>query len=351
MSTQSLLRREHPLASPAAQVERLRELGDRYDFARPLAEAGLWPLRAVGLDTLQINVGKLCNQSCAHCHVDAGPDRRETMSDEVLEACLSLLIDGGIRALDITGGAPELHPRFRELVTRAAGAGKHVMHRCNLTAILLPRYADIPELLAEHDVEIIASLPYYLPKQTDRQRGDGVFQKSIVALRRLNELGYGTGGSRQLNLVTNPVGAFLPGDQGALTRDWKRELDRRYGITFDNLFTITNMPISRYLEFLDDSGNLERYMEKLRGAFNPVAAQGVMCRSLISVGYEGAIYDCDFNQMLEMPAGTETGDAPNIAEASAAELVDVLARRTIRTAPHCFGCTAGAGSSCGGATA
>ena len=351
MSTQSLLRREHPLASPSAQVEHLRGLGDRYDFARPLAEAGLWPLRAVGIDTLQINVGKLCNQSCSHCHVDAGPDRREAMSDDVLEACMSLLIEGGIRALDITGGAPELYPRFREIVIRAGEAGKHVMHRCNLTAILLPKYSDIPELLAAHDVEIIASLPYYLPKQTDRQRGDGVFDKSILALRRLNELEYGSGGTRRLTLVTNPVGAFLPGDQGALARDWKRELDRRYGVTFDDLFTITNMPISRYLEFLDDSGNLERYMEKLRGAFNPVAAQGVMCRSLISVGYEGTIYDCDFNQMLEIPAGTERGDAPNIAEAPAAELVDLLARRTIRTAPHCFGCTAGAGSSCGGATA
>jgi len=349
-ATQSLRWREHPLASAAAQRDRLHALGERYDFARPLADAGLWPLRAVGIDVLQINVGRLCNQTCAHCHVDAGPDRREVMSDEVFEACLALLIDGGIGTLDVTGGAPELYPRFRELVTRAAEAGKHVIHRCNLTAILLPRYADIPELLAQHDVEVVASLPYYLPKQTDRQRGDGVFDKSIEAMRRLNDLGYGTGGSRQLNLVTNPVGAFLPGDQGALTRDWRRELQRRYDVTFDHLFTITNMPISRYLEFLDDSNNLERYMDKLRGAFNPVAAKGVMCRSMLSIGFDGAIFDCDFNQMLEMPAKTVHGDdAPNITKLAPEDLVALLGKRGIETAPHCLGCTAGAGSSCGGA--
>ena len=349
-TTQSLSKREHPLASAAAQLERLHALGGRFDFARPLADAGLWPLRAVGLDILQINVGRLCNQTCAHCHVDAGPDRKELMSDEVVEACLALLIDGGIGTLDITGGAPELHPRFREIVVRAATAGKHVMHRCNLTAIMLRKYADVPQLLAEHDVEIVASLPYYLPKQTDRQRGDGVFDTSVEALRRLNELGYGRGGKRQLNLVTNPVGAFLPGDQGALTRDWRRELERRYGVTFDHLYTITNMPISRFLEFLDDSGNLERYMEKLRAAFNPVAAQGVMCRTLVSIGHDGTIFDCDFNQMLELPADVGDGRAPNVVSSSPHELVTALAQRVMRTAPHCFGCTAGAGSSCGGAT-
>ena len=349
MNRTTLARREHPLARAEAQRDRLDELRERFDFARHLADAGLWPLRAVGLDTLQINVGKLCNQTCAHCHVDAGPDRREIMDDEVLEACFALLIDGGIGTLDITGGAPEMHPRFREMVARAAGAGKHVMHRCNLTAILLPRFADIPELLAEHRVEIVASLPYYMPKQTDRQRGEGVFDKSIVALRRLNELGYGRGAGLTLNLVTNPVGAFLPANQASLERDWRRELERRYDIVFDELYTITNMPISRFMEFLDESGNLEGYMARLTAAFNPAAAEGVMCRSLVSVGYEGTLYDCDFNQMLEMPVEIGSGQV-NVVDSDPRELAAHLARRRIATAAHCFGCTAGAGSSCGGAT-
>jgi radical SAM/Cys-rich protein len=350
MNRSSLARRTHPLADPRAQLERLDALGPRFDFAAQLQRAGLGMLRATGMDILQINVGKKCNQVCAHCHVDAGPDRTEIMPDEVIEACLALLAEGGIRTLDITGGAPELHPRFREIVTRAASAGRHVMHRCNLTAILLPRFADLPELLAEHRVEIVASLPYYLPKQTDRQRGEGVFDRSILALRRLNELGYGRDARLRLNLVTNPVGAFLPGEQGALERDWRRELARRYDIVFDHLYTITNMPISRFLEFLDDSGNLEAYMTRLANAFNPVAAQGVMCRSLVSIGYDGSVYDCDFNQMLELPV--ETSARPlNIVGSDPAELVHALARRAIRTAAHCFGCTAGAGSSCGGAVA
>lgn len=350
MNRSSLARRAHALADPRAQLERLRALGPRFDFGAKLERVGLGTLRAVGVEVLQINVGKQCNQVCAHCHVDAGPDRKEIMPDDVVEACLALLVEGDIGTLDITGGAPEMHPRFREIVTRAATAGRHVMHRCNLTAVLLPRYADIPELLAEHRVEIVASLPYYLPKQTDRQRGEGVFDRSIVALRRLNELGYGRGDGLRLNLVTNPVGAFLPGEQGALERDWRRELARRHDIVFDHLYTITNMPISRFLEFLDDTDNLETYMTRLANAFNPVAAQGVMCRTLVSIGYDGTVYDCDFNQMLELTVDSEVGPL-NVAGPDPAALVRALAQRVIRTAPHCFGCTAGAGSSCGGAVA
>ncbi len=347
MNQATLRRRAHPLADPRAQREYLESLGERTSFQSALEEAGLWPLRAVGIEILQINVGRRCNQTCSHCHVDAGPDRQEMMGDEVVEACLRLLTEGGIGTLDITGGAPELHPRFREIVERAARAGHHVIHRCNLTAITLPAYRDIPELLAEYGVEIVASLPYYLPKQTDRQRGDGVFDTSIESLRRLNELGYGKGQGRALNLVTNPVGAFLPGEQGALERDWRRELDRRYGIVFDHLYTITNMPISRFLEFLEDSGNLQEYMSRLLAAFNPVAAAGVMCRTLLSVGHEGTLYDCDFNQMLEMPID---GSA-HLLRTDPARLVQTLRQRTIRTGQHCFGCTAGAGSSCGGSLA
>lgn len=351
MNRSSLARRAHPLADAQAQRERLVNLGPRFDFDGALERAGLFPLRAVGVDTLQVNLGKQCNQVCAHCHVDAGPDRTEVMSDAVLEACMELLVASDIGTLDITGGAPEMHPRFGELVERAARAGKHVLHRCNLTAILMPRFADLPELLATHRVEIIASLPYYLAKQTDRQRGEGVFDRSIVALRRLNDLGYGRGEGLTLNLVTNPVGAFLPGDQGALERDWRRELARRFDIVFDHLFTITNMPISRFLEFLEESGNLQDYMNRLVNAFNPLAATQVMCRSLVSIGYDGVIYDCDFNQMLELPTSARADRPLRVTEASPSALLEALAQRTVRTAPHCFGCTAGAGSSCGGAVA
>jgi radical SAM/Cys-rich protein len=341
----SLLSRAHPLAPAAEQRARLARLPLAASFEEKLGPAGLRPLRARAIDTLQVNTGKLCNQTCSHCHVDAGPDRREVMPDRVLEACFTVLERARIKTIDITGGAPELHPRFREIVARAAGLGVRVMHRCNLTAITLPAYRDIPELLAKHDVEIVASLPYFLPKQTDAQRGEGVFERSLEALKRLNELGYGKGTSRVLNLITNPVGAFLPAKQAALEADWKRELRRRYQIEFDRLFTITNMPISRFLEYLEQSGNLEPYMERLVGAFNPQAAANVMCRDLISVGWDGTLYDCDFNQMLELPVKTPVSRTIFDFEAA------VLAGREIAVGPHCFGCTAGAGSSCGGTVA
>jgi radical SAM/Cys-rich protein len=297
------------------------------------------------VSVLQLNVGKRCNQTCRHCHVDAGPDRSEVMTDAVVDAALRFLDRSDIPTVDITGGAPELHPRFREIVRRARAAGRHVMDRCNLTITRLPRYADLPEFLAEHGVEVVASLPSFAARQTDAQRGDGVFEDSIAALRRFNELGYGIDGSGLLlNLVTNPVGAFLPGPQQSLEADWKRELRRRHGISFNRLYTITNMPISRFLQFLVDSGNLQAYMDRLVTAFNPAAVEGLMCRYTLSVGWDGRLYDCDFNQMIDL--GTEASAPQTIFDAD----VPSLTSRRIVIGPHCFGCTAGGGSSCGGAT-
>src|SRR3989449_2599534 len=290
-----------PLASGAAQRARLAHLPLPRSFAAALATTGLYPLRSTGIEVLQINVGKRCNQTCRHCHADAGPDRSEVMPRAVIEACLSFLARAGIPTMDITGGAPELHPDFREIVARAAELGAHVMHRCNLTAMLLPNYDDIPELLATHRVEVLASLPYFLARETDAQRGEGVFQESLVGLRRLNTLGYGRGRGPTLNLGTNPVGSNLPGNQAALERDWKRELKRRYDIDFDYLYTVTNMPISRCLAVLQARGRTADYLSMLANAFNPAAAAGVMCRNILSVGWDGTLYDCDFNQMLELP--------------------------------------------------
>jgi radical SAM/Cys-rich protein len=268
------------------------------------------------------------------------------MPDDVVDACLAFLERTDVPTLDITGGAPELHPRFRELVTRARGLGRHVIDRCNLTITRLPNYADLPDFLAAHQVEVIASLPSFAARQTDAQRGTGVFEDSIAALTHFNRLGYGQDGSGLLlNLVTNPVGAFLPAPQQSLESDWKRELRRRHGIVFNRLYTITNMPISRYLQFLVDSGNLQGYMERLVTAFNPAAVDGLMCRSTLSVGWDGRLYDCDFNQMVELNL---TDDAPRtISQATIA----ALAGRRIAIGQHCFGCTAGSGSSCGGAIA
>jgi radical SAM/Cys-rich protein len=340
----TLQKRGAILASADRQRERLGALALPRTFDEALAGAQLYPLRPTAIEVLQLNVGKRCNQTCRHCHVDAGPDRREVMPRPVIEAVFAFLAHERVPVVDITGGAPELHPDFREIVARAADAGAHVLHRCNLTAIRLPNYADIPALLAERAVEIVASLPYFQARETDAQRGDGVFEESIASLRELNALGYG-GGSLVLNLVTNPVGAFLPGDQAALERHWKREMLRRYGIVFDRLFTITNMPISRFLEFLDERGQTEAYLTRLVNAFNPAAASSVMCRNTLSVGWDGTLYDCDFNQMLELPL--EPSAPRTIFEATREALVG----RAIVVGPHCFGCTAGAGSSCGGTVA
>lgn len=336
---------------PAVDARRQLEMLDAVDvddelggeFDRHVERAGLGPLRATGIDVLQINVGKLCNQACHHCHVDAGPLRTEQMSQATAEACMRALAGSTIPTVDITGGAPELNPSFRYLVEESTRLGRRVMDRCNLTILEVDRYRDLPEFLAEHRVELVCSLPHYRRLNTDRQRGDGVFEASIRVLRRLNELGYGRDGERTLTLVANPVGAFLPAGQASLEAEWKREMQRLHGVVFDRLIEIANMPISRYLQWLEGSGNLADYLRTLVSGFNPAAAGAVMCRSTLSVGWDGRLYDCDFNQMLDLEL--REGLPTHIADFDARR----LAERAIVTRRHCFGCTAGAGSSCGGA--
>jgi radical SAM/Cys-rich protein len=335
----TLMRQGHRLSKTETQRQILEDLPFR-SFAEAAASAGHRPLRADGIAVLQINVGKRCNLTCQHCHVDAGPGRKEMMSREVMDACLNFLAQTGIPTLDITGGAPEMHKNFREIVERATALGRQVIDRCNLTILLLPNYSYLPEFLAKHKVEIVASLPAYAPKQTDAQRGDGVFEQSIRALQLLNSRGYGKEGTGLLlNLIANPVGAFMPGNQKSLEVEWKRQLKRRYNIEFNNLYTITNMPIGRYLDYLIRSDNLEMYMEKLVNAFNPAAVNGVMCRTMLSVGWDGSLYDCDFNQMLEIGLG------PQLPKTILEAKLDDLVNRIMQIGQHCFGCTAGLGSS------
>jgi radical SAM/Cys-rich protein len=340
----TLSKQQHPLARGAAQRERLAQVPLPRSFEDALASAGLFPLHATGIEVLQINLGKRCNQTCRHCHVDAGPERQEVMSGEIVDACLHALAEQDIPTLDITGGAPELHPEFPRIVREARALGRHVIDRCNLTITRLPNYRYLPAFLAEHQVEVAGSLPYYQAHQTDAQRGDGVFEDSIAALCELNALGYGQPESGLiLDLVVNPVGAFLPPNQAAAEREWKRELCRRYGIVFNRLFTITNMPISRFLEHLEQKGQTASYLTRLVQAFNPAAAAGLMCRTTLSVGWDGTLYDCDFNQMLELPL------QPSLPQNIRGFRRSAVDFRKIVLGPHCFGCTAGAGSSCGGA--
>ena len=342
--TLTLLRQGHPLADPRRQLQILEADGRGGSFLRTLAHHCQGPPRSERISVLQINVGKLCNQTCQHCHVDAGPDRREIMSRETMAACLDLVAEAGITTVDITGGAPELNAHFRWLVAEARRRGARVIDRCNLTVLLTPGQQDLPEFLAGHEVEIVASLPCYLAKNTDAQRGDGVFAKSIEALRELNSVGYGKPDSGLvLTLVYNPRGPSLPPPQKGLEAAYRRELLNRYGIVFNQLYTITNMPISRFLDDLLTNNKYDVYMQKLIEAYNPAAAAGVMCRTMLSVGYDGRLYDCDFNQMLEI--GLD-GDLPRqIADFDEAR----LARRTIAVGQHCYGCTAGSGSGCQGA--
>lgn len=313
------------------------------EFGEKLGAYGL-ELRSASVDTLQVNVGKLCNQTCKHCHVDAGPKRTEIMTRTVAQQVIDVVRRFRIATVDITGGAPELNPSFRYLVRESRAIGAQVMVRHNLTVMFEPGQNDLPEFFRDHSVEVVSSLPYFLEQQTDAQRGSGVFAKSIVALRRLNAVGYGQDDTNLiLNLVYNPVGAFLPPPQANIEADFKRELEIRYGISFNHLFTITNMPIKRFLSYLRRSGNEERYMRKLVEAFNPATVEGLMCRNLISVDWLGRLYDCDFNQMLDMVV------APEMPQTIAEFDPEKLARRRIMTGAHCFGCTAGSGSSCGGA--
>ena len=339
----TLLGRHNPLASSTEQLRILDATTGVAPFETRLTQAGVSSLQASGMTVFQINVGKLCNQTCRHCHVDAGPDRTESMSRETAELCIQALAKTDIPTVDVTGGAPELNPNFRWLVEQARGLGRHVMDRCNLSVLLIPSQADLANFLATHHVEVVASLPSYQASQTDAQRGDGIFEKSIEALRLLNRLGYGRPDSGlALNLVYNPVGAFLPPKQEAIETQFRKELRAKHGVEFNHLYTITNMPVSRYLEFLVESGNYEQYMERLANAFNPAAAAGVMCRYTISVSWDGKLYDCDFNQMLDLPV--DHGAPAHIRDFDPVQ----LNQRQITTRNHCYGCTAGTGSSCGG---
>ncbi len=343
----SLNATHHPLSVTAQQRHVLEDpkLALPY-FTERLERSDLPVLVSNSLDVLQVNLGRMCNQTCTHCHVDAGPDRKERMSREIMLDCLAAVTAHGIRTVDMTGGAPEMHPDFRWFVEQCTALGTHVMVRCNLTIILAnKKYHDLPEFYKKHKVEVVSSLPFYTADRTDRQRGKGVFEQSVEALKMLNAVGYGVEGSGlKLDLVYNPAGAFLPGSQTELEAQFKRSLMADHGIVFNKLFAITNLPISRFLEHLVRTEQYSDYMEKLVNAFNPQAVAGVMCRNMISVSHDGSIYDCDFNQMLEMPL--TAGMPKQIADLAKANVIG----RKIATGRHCYGCTAGAGSSCGGAT-
>lgn len=342
----TLLRRDNILSKAEKQVEKLSSWNLTDSFEDKLKLGNQFPLKSVGINTLQINVGKMCNQVCKHCHVDAGPDRKEIMTRETMQYCLEAASHPDIKIVDLTGGAPEMNPEFRWFVTELRKLGKHIIVRCNLTIILAnKKYHDLPEFFAKNKIEVVSSLPYFSAIRTDAQRGDGVFGKSIKALQMLNEVGYGKEGSDlQLNLVYNPSGAFLPDEQSNLEKTFKEKLASKFDITFNNLFAITNLPISRFLDYLIESGNYDEYMQELVDNFNPAAVEGVMCKSMISVSWDGYMYDCDFNQMLELKCAT---DKSHIKDFNFDDLCD----RDIVINQHCFGCTAGAGSSCGGTTA
>ncbi len=313
-------------------------------FAERLAQEDL-DLRRARTEVLQINLGKLCNLTCTHCHVNAGPARKEIMTGATVDRILEWYSRTDIPTVDLTGGAPEMAPDFRRLVQkfREMRPSSRIMDRCNLTILLAPGFTDLPEFLADHRVEIVASLPCYSPENVEEQRGEHVFDESIQALQRLNALGYGTDPGLPLHLVYNPNGDFLPGPQAELERDYKEELDRQFGIRFDSLYTIANMPIARFASYLRRIGRYEEYMQLLSDSFNPATVPGLMCRTTISVGWRGEVYDCDFNQMLDM----------QWANGGPMYLWDIdpetVAGRPIMTGGHCFGCTAGCGSSCGGA--
>ncbi len=313
-------------------------------FGKRLSNLGD-PLSRQRLTDLQINLGKLCNQTCTHCHVDAGPTKkRENMDARTVDRIIELSDKcESISTIDLTGGAPEMNPNFRRLVETFRAAGRRVIDRCNLTILSEPGYQWVADFLAQQSVDVVASLPCYLEDNVDGQRGRGVFGRSIDGLLKLNALGFGRDDSSlKLDLVFNPTGPSLPPDQSALELDYKRELKSRFGIQFNRLLTITNIPIRRYASFLHKRGQLNQYMTLLADHFNPSAAQNVMCRSLLSIGWDGAIFDCDFNQMIDLPVG---GDAQTLwTIQSLQDFVD----RPIATADHCYGCTAGAGSSCGG---
>lgn len=336
-----------PALSPAEQLQLLEQaLPETLEFPQHLAAEGLTlPLRGP-LRVLQLNLGKLCNMRCSHCHVDAGPHQGHTqMADAVVDQCIAAMERLRPAVVDLTGGAPELHPRFRDLVRAARQQGCHVIDRCNLTVLLLPALSDLAAFLAQEQVEIVASLPQPEAESTDAQRGDGTWEASIQALQQLNALGYGQGDpKRQLTLMSNPEGTRLQQLTPCDTAAWKRRLQELAGVQFDQLIGLNNMPIARFLEQLQRDGHVNCYLKLLQGAFNANALDGLMCRDTLSVAADGRLYDCDFNQMLELPLA---GDASTIEAIS----LEQLQNRAIRWGNHCYGCTAGQGSSCAGATA
>jgi radical SAM/Cys-rich protein len=316
-------------------------------FSEKIKQSNQFPLRPSKIEILQINVGYMCNQVCAHCHVDAGPDRKEIMSIETMQQCLDVIKNSGVHTLDLTGGAPEMNPNFRWFVEEASKLGvQDFIVRSNLTIILAnKKHHDLPEFFAKHNIHVISSLPFYKREKTDKQRGDGVFDKSIKALQMLNQVGYGLPDSNlKLDLVYNPSGAFLPSDQQALENDFKKSLKEDFNINFNSLFAITNLPISRFLDYLIASDNYEDYMYSLVEAFNPKAVTNVMCTNTISVSYDGWLYDCDFNQMLGLKVASAEKHISRFNEEN-------LTNRDIIISQHCYGCTAGAGSSCQGTVA
>ncbi|MEM6396187.1 MAG: arsenosugar biosynthesis radical SAM (seleno)protein ArsS [Bacteroidota bacterium] len=347
--TQSLKSRGSDLSSSYVQLNVLSGQqvidGGMERFADKLSAMGHKPFKPTGIEIFQLNIGKLCNLACAHCHVDAGPDRRrENMDKATLERCLELIAaTPTVKTVDITGGAPEMNKHFRWFVEECRKLGKEVIDRCNLTIIVAnKKFRDLPEFFAENQVHLVSSLPYFSKSRTDSQRGDGVFTDSIEALQMLNAVGYGIEGTGLLlDLVYNPNGAYLPADQATLEAEFKRQLKRRYDIDFNSLFAITNLPVARFLDYLLESGNYSEYMEKLINAFNPATVEGLMCRSTISVSWDGYLYDCDFNQMLDLKIAHPI---KHLNDWSGESLND----RDIILNQHCYGCTAGAGSSCGG---
>jgi len=311
-------------------------------FKDKLSETGLFPLIPTETEILQINLGKLCNQVCEHCHVDAGPDRTEIMTKEVLQSCIGFAKNSSIHTVDLTGGAPEMNPDFKWFVSELNQLNKKIIVRSNLTILTYKKYLDIPQFFKDNNVTVVSSLPCYTKDNVDKQRGNGVFKRSIQALKTLNDLGYGIKGSGlELDLVFNPGGPSLPPEQASLELDYKRELKDLFDIEFNHLYTITNLPISRFLDFLLKTGKTEEYMDKLIEAYNPVAAQNVMCRNTLSVGWDGNLFDCDFNQMLNLGIASS---CRNIKDVNTEE----LDKRNIVLGQHCFGCTAGSGSSCQG---
>ena len=347
----SLLARNNDLANTERQLEILSNgifaNGELPTFAKKIKETNQLPLRPKKLEILQINLGYMCNQVCSHCHVDAGPDRKEIMTRDTMKQCLDVINKTGAHTLDLTGGAPEMNPDFRWFVEEAANAGiKDFIVRSNLTIIRAnKKYYDLPELFKKYNIHVVSSMPHWTRGKTDKQRGDGVFDKSIKALQELNAVGYGMPGSNlKLDLVYNPSGAFLPGDQKALENDFKKALKDEFNIDFHDLFAITNLPISRFLDYLIASENYEDYMYSLVDAYNPAAVENVMCTNTLSVSWDGWLYDCDFNQMLNLKVASKVKHISDYNE-------ELLQNRDIIINQHCYGCTAGAGSSCQGVVA